>query len=379
MRVLVSGGGTAGHISPILATVDALKSLDKELEVLYVGTAKGMEAKIVGRAGIDFAAISAGKLRRYAGRNWWNHLLDLHTLVLNIRDIFRVMKGIIQSCRIIKHFEPGVIFIKGGYVGLPVGLAAKLLGVPFVIHESDIVPGLTNRILSRWASVVAVGFPANKYTDLPTDRLVYTGNPVRKALLGKHRLEGLAHFQLSADLPAVLITGGSQGAERVNNAVLKALPLLLETCQVIHLTGERDIGRVKFQVKRLGLKRLERYQCFSFLGPEMGLAYAAADVVVARAGANTIAELAALKKPSILIPGSHLRDQPTNAQVLAREGVVRVIQEDRLHSTVLVGEITRILTSEEEQERLGSSIAEYAVPDAPKLLARAILGAAGER
>lgn len=338
-----------------------------------------MEAKIVVRAGLEFAAITAGKLRRYAGRKWWHHILDLHSLILNARDIFRVLKGTVQSYRIIRKFAPEVIFIKGGYVGLPVGLAARLAGVPFVIHESDIVPGLTNRILTRWAQLVAVGFPVNKYPDLPADRIVHTGNPIRQSIIGKHRLEGLAHFNLDADLPTVLITGGSQGAERVNNAVLKALPLLLKTCQVIHLTGEKDIERIKFQVKRLNLENQDRYKCFSFLGPEMGLAYAAADVVVARAGANTIAELAALRKPAILIPGSHLRDQPSNAQSLARNGAVRVIQEDRLHPAVLAGEITRIVDSEEEQKRLSDGIAEFAVPDAPAKLAKAILGVVVEK
>jgi UDP-N-acetylglucosamine--N-acetylmuramyl-(pentapeptide) pyrophosphoryl-undecaprenol N-acetylglucosamine transferase len=376
MRILVSGGGTAGHISPILATLDALRSLDKEAEILYVGQNGSMESRIVKAAGLEFASIDAGKFRRFANRKLRHKLTDLSTIGLNLRDAVRVVKGVPQSIKIIKKFEPDIIFLKGGYVSLPVGLAASLLKVPYVVHESDVVPGLTNRILSKRALAVAVGFPPERYTGLPQEKLIHTGNPIRQGVLKAHRLEGVVRFKLNQKMPVVLITGGSQGSKTINDTVMDSLPELLRLCQVIHLTGERDIERVKFETSRMLLDHPERYQCFSFLMEDLGLALAASDLVVSRAGANTIAELAALKKPTILIPASHLRDQPTNALVLSRQGAVRVIQEERLNHRTLIREIEHVLGSEQEQRLLKEGIGKLAMPDAARKLAKLIVDCA---
>jgi UDP-N-acetylglucosamine--N-acetylmuramyl-(pentapeptide) pyrophosphoryl-undecaprenol N-acetylglucosamine transferase len=381
MRVLVSGGGTAGHISPILATSDALKQLDKDIELLYVGQAGSMEARIATAAGLRFEAIKAGKFRRYHNANAVSKVFNISTLGLNARDAGRFLAGVSASIKIIRRFKPDVVFIKGGYVGLPVGLAARLLRVPTVIHESDVSPGLTNRTLARWASSIAVGFPGKSYTQFDGSKLIYTGNPVRAELLQAHRLAGLAKFKLDQAMPVILVTGGSQGAQPLNDVLLDALPQLLERYQVLHLTGEREFPRLQFELKRLGdLPHAERYHPYAFLMDDMGLALAAADLVIARAGAQTIAELAALGKPTVLIPNILMAGhQEQNARVLARQGAVRVLDERKLTPSGLVGEIDRILGSDTEQELLGKGIAQFAKPDASMALARVILAAAGGR
>lgn len=337
-----------------------------------------MESRIVKAAGIEFASIDAGKFRRYSNRKLRHKIVDLSTLGLNIRDALRVVKGVPQSMRIIKEFQPDIIFLKGGYVSLPVGLAAGILKVPYVSHESDVVPGLTNRILAKRAMAVAVGFPPERYTGLPAEKLVHTGNPIRSNVLKAHRLEGIVRFKLSQKLPVLLVTGGSLGARSINDAVMDALQELTRICQVIHLTGERDIERVKFETARIPLEHKDRYQCYSFLMESLGLAMAAADLVISRAGANAIAELSALKKPAILIPAAQLRDQPQNALTLSRAGAVRVIQEEKLTPHVLLREVSYVLESEKEQKLLKEGIGKLAMPDAARKLAKLILDCATE-
>jgi UDP-N-acetylglucosamine--N-acetylmuramyl-(pentapeptide) pyrophosphoryl-undecaprenol N-acetylglucosamine transferase len=332
-----------------------------------------MEAKIAKSAGLAFAEISAGKLRRYADLHIVQKLTDVSTMALNARDVGRVVKGFTQSLRIIRSFQPDVIFLKGGYVSLPVGLAARILRVPYVIHESDMRSGLTNRILAKHAQAIGVGFPVKLYKDLPQDKLVHTGNPIRAQVLSGHRLEGLAHFKLSPDLPVVLVTGGSQGARAINEAVLDALPEITHHYQVIHIAGERDIEHVRFEVKRMELAHPERYSLHSYLSDDMGLALGAADLVVGRGGANTFAEFALLSKPALVIPHSGLSDQVLNAQVLARQGAIKVLPQERLTKHTLLSQIQQILESDKEQELLSKAIHEYAVPDAATRLAELIM------
>ncbi|MEO7617773.1 MAG: glycosyltransferase, partial [Candidatus Saccharibacteria bacterium] len=223
MRIVVSGGGTAGHITPILATSAALKSLAKDVDLLYIGQSTGMEARIAKNAGIAFAAIPAGKFRRLHDASLVNKLLNPQTLGANLVDSTRLVRGIMGSLVLLRRFKPDVVFIKGGYVGLPVGLAAHLLRIPYVVHESDVSPGLTNRILSKWASQIAVGFPEKMYKDFPKDKLNFVGNPVREEILKGHRLAGMAEFGLDDKLPVIMVTGGSQGAAPLNDVVVESL------------------------------------------------------------------------------------------------------------------------------------------------------------
>jgi UDP-N-acetylglucosamine--N-acetylmuramyl-(pentapeptide) pyrophosphoryl-undecaprenol N-acetylglucosamine transferase len=357
-----------------LAVVEALKSLEPDAEILYVGQSGGMEERIALSAGLEFAAIKAGKFRRLHGAGRLNKLLNPATLGLTVRDAARVAAGVAGSTRILKAFKPDVIFIKGGFVGLPVGIAAHWLKIPYVIHESDVAPGLANKILSRWANKIAVGFPVKSYHDFDSARLVYVGNPVRSELLHAHRFDGLAKFKLNEKQPMILVTGGSQGAAAINNAVLDALPLLLPKYQIIHLTGEGEFERVKFLVSRLKLPQIKNYHPFGFLMGTMAEALAAADVVVARAGANTIAELAALGKPTILIPNYLMAGhQVENARQMARAGAARVIDEPHLTPELLATEIDHVLSSEDEQRQLVQAMKVFAKEDAAGELAKLIL------
>ena len=317
-------------------------------------------------AGLAFAPIRAGKLRRRA-RN-------LSTLWLNMRDLLLTLIGTYEAFRVLRKFKPDVIFLKGGFVCLPVGLAAHLLRLPYVIHESDIHPGLTNRILSRWATKIAVGFPVKHYHDFDLSRLVFTGTPVRPQLLSAHRLEGLAAFKLDSSLPVILVTGGSQGARQINDVVVAALPELLERYQVIHQTGEGEIERIKFAVSRLKLPLRNRYRPVAFLLSEMPSALAAADLLIARAGAQTIAEAAILGKPTVLIPNyQSAAHQQENAKVLSRAGAARVLDGSKLTPQRLVGEVTRILDDPKEQAALERGIMSFGRPTAADELAKLIL------
>lgn len=331
-------------------------------------------------AGIEFVPIAAGKYRRFHGIKLRHKFLDLSSIAHNFIDLFRVARGIWQSIGIIRNFKPEAIFIKGGYVGLPVGIAAKLLRYPFVVHESDIHPGLTNRILGRWAEKIAVGFPADKYGEWYPEKLVHTGSPVRKMITGSHRLEGISHFGLDPKVPVVLVIGGSTGARRLNDGVLASLPRLLELCQVIHVAGERDFENVKFATRRLEKKLAERYKLRAFLHDDMGKALEAADVVISRAGANAIAELAILRKPTILVPNPHLTGghQSQNAQMLSRSGAVRVITEEKLTPHVIAREVEMLVTQPKEREYLSEKIGELAIPDAANRLAKVIMESARE-
>jgi UDP-N-acetylglucosamine--N-acetylmuramyl-(pentapeptide) pyrophosphoryl-undecaprenol N-acetylglucosamine transferase len=379
MRIAVSGGGTAGHISPALAVCDALKALDPTVELLYIGQADSMEARIVGASGLDFVAIKAGKFRRQHSAGALAKVFNAATIGPNARDAVRTMQGVAGTLRVLRHFRPDVIFLKGGYVCLPVGLAARLLHIPYVIHESDLSPGLANRILSRWATKIAVGFPAKSYHGFDSARLVFTGNPVRAEILKAHRLEGLAAFKLQPDLPTILITGGSQGAAQINDAVVAALPQLVEFCQIIHQTGEGEFERLRFLVGRLGkVAHLKRYHPHAFILKDMPAALAVADLVIGRAGAGTIAESAVLGKPTVLIPNTQMAGhQVDNARVLSRAGAARVWHDAQLAPGRLVGEVRQILGDPAEQQRLGEAIRQFGRTDAADQIARAVVAAAG--
>jgi len=330
-----------------------------------------MEARIVTASGWQFAAIKAGKFRRMQSAGMLSKLLNPSTLGPNIRDLARVVQGVGGALRILRRFKPEVVFLKGGFVCLPVGIAARLLHIPYVIHESDVSPGLANRILGKWAYRIAVGFPVKHYHDFDKSRLMYVGNPVRPDILKAHRLEGLAMFKLQDGLPVILITGGSQGATQINDVVLEALSGLLPHYQIIHQTGDRDLERIRFELgRRSDITHLERYHPYAFLMKEMAPALAVADLVIGRAGVGTINDSAALGKPTVLIPNYEMAShQLENARLLARQGAVRVLNGTTLTPAKLVGEVKRILDDPAEQALLSKGIRELGRPQAAHDLA----------
>ena len=373
MRILVSGGGTAGHVAPILAVVDALLKQDSAIELLYVGQSSGVEARLARQAGIPFAAIRAGKFRRLPGASLLANLADIGSQARNLRDVGRVGRGLLQALTILRKFKPDVIFIKGGYVGLPVGWAARLLRIPYVIHESDIAPGLANRLLATHAQVIATGFPIAHYSRWPSAKLRFTGNPVRASVLAGNRAAGLKHFNLSGKRPVILILGGSQGARAINRAVLSAAPELLGHYDILHVTGP---GEYQVALAHATSHKLDshRYQLYPYLEDDFGLACAIATLVISRAGAGAISELAALAKPTILIPNAAAAaHQEVNAAVLKRAGAVVMLPERELSSNSLVVAITSIMSSESRQKDLANAIGSFHQPNAASILAGLIL------
>jgi len=378
MKIVVSGGGSGGHIFPILATLEELRKLDADLDVLYIGQAGSMESNVAAAQGLNFAAIHAGKLRRYADVSTLRALTDVRTISLNVRDVTRLVRGYRRSMSILRSFKPDVIFCKGGYVSLPVGLAAATLKIPYVVHESDLRAGLSNRTLAKWAANVAVGFPTKNYHDLPKSKLIYTGSPIRAEIFKISATKARNHFGLTNDKPVVLVTGGGLGSQSLNDVVTTALPKLLEKYQIIHVTGEKDIEHVRFRLRAFSDGELAGYHVFSFLREDMPLALVAADVVITRAGATALAELAALSKPSIVIPHPGLTDQAINAKTFARAGAVRNVPQVGLTPAILLRELQRITDSPREQQLLSKSISTFAKTDAALELAELIVETAGE-
>ncbi len=337
-----------------------------------------MEASVAAAHGLAFEAIRAGKLRRYSDVSKIRSMTDIKTISLNVRDVTRLARGLRKSLSILRSFKPDIIFCKGGYVSLPVGLAAALLKIPYVIHESDLRAGLSNRTLAKWATKVAVGFPVKNYHDLPKEKLVYTGSPIRSELLTTDQKKSKKHFGLSTDKPVVLVTGGGLGSQSLNDVVVTALPKLLEDYQIMHITGEKDIEHVRIRLRAFSKQDLADYHVFSFLREDMPKALVAADIVITRAGATTLAEVAALAKPTIVIPHPSLTDQAINAKTFARAGAVRTIPQTGLTPAILLRELHRISDSPKEQELLCKAITGFAKTDAAAELADLIIQTAGD-
>ena len=265
-KIILTGGGTAGHVTPNLALIPSLKALDYEIR--YIGSYQGIERRLIENAGIPYDGISSGKLRRY---------LDIK----NFSDPFRVLKGYAQALRLLRRYKPDVVFSKGGFVSVPVVLAAKHYKIPTIIHESDMTPGLANKICIPAAAKVCCNFPETlKY--LPEDKAVLTGSPIRAELLQGDRLAGLSYSHLSAERPVILVIGGSLGSVIVNGVIRRILPRLLADFQVIHICGKGNLDE--------SLIGTSGYVQYEYVDAPLKHLFAAADLVVSRAGANSICE-----------------------------------------------------------------------------------------
>lgn len=320
-RIILTGGGTAGHVTPNIALIPELKK--RGYEIHYIGSKDGIETKLMADFDIPYYGISSGKLRRYFD-------------VKNFTDPVRVMKGYADAAKIIKKVKPDVIFSKGGFVTVPVVLAAKRKKVPCVLHESDISPGLANRICIPSATAICANFPET-LTHLPESKAHLTGSPIRKELFSGNRLKGLDFCGFKTDKPVILVIGGSLGSVRVNEAVREVLPQLLEKYQVIHLCGKDKIDE--------SLLDLEGYVQFEYIQKELCDLLDAADLVISRAGANAICELLALHKPNILIPLSmeaSRGDQILNAASFEKQGFSFVIKEEELTSERLLNAVEEV-------------------------------------
>ena len=306
-KIVLTGGGTAGHVTPNIALIPELKRAG--YEVHYIGSYEGIEKKLIEKLGIPYYGISSGKLRRY---------IDLK----NLSDPFKVLKGLAQARHLLGKIKPDVVFSKGGFVSVPVVLAAKSRKIPCIIHESDMTPGLANKICIPCATRVCTNFPET-LKHLPPEKAVLTGSPIRAELFHGDKAKGLNFCGFDDSKPVILIVGGSLGAVAVNNAVRSILPTLLEKYQIIHLCGKG-----KLEEKLVGTKGYVQYE---YIQEELPDLMAAADLIISRAGANAICEILALRKPNILIPLSAQAsrgDQILNAASFEKLGYSIVIQEE---------------------------------------------------
>ena len=316
-KIVLTGGGTAGHVTPNLALIPRL--LQDGWEIHYIGAANSAEEELIARVPeVAFHTVSVGKLRRYFDPK-------------NFSDPFRVIKGVAQATRIIRKLKPNVVFSKGGFVSVPVVYGAKLNGVPVVTHESDMTPGLANKLCIPFAKVQCCTFPeAVKYA---RGKGVHTGTPIRPEVLQGDRRHALALFGFNESRPVLMVVGGSSGAQAVNQVVWQALPRLTENFQVLHLCGKGNLNDV--------YEGTANYVQKEYLNEEMADAYACADVIISRAGANALCEILAARKPALLIPypkGASRGDQLLNAESFRQRGLSRVLlQEDMTPDTLAQG------------------------------------------
>lgn len=372
LRIVLAGGGTGGHTSAGLAIAAALRArLGEGLELHWIGSRAGLEATRAPTAGIPYHAIATGKLRRsLAARN----LTDL---------ALRVPAGIVQAWRLLGRLRPDVVVATGGFVAVPTALAAALRRRPLLVHEQVAVPGLANRLIARLADRVAVTFAASA-TAFPRDRVVVTGNPVRPELLAGDRARGFQRFGLDPAVPLVYVTGGALGAHRINRAVGAALERLLAACQLVHQCGENaydDAGWLARQAGRLSEAARARYRVVPFVADELPDLYAAAAVVVSRAGAGTVTELCALGLPAVLIPlpGARRDEQTANARILADAGAAVLLPQDELSPERLVVVVGDLLGDPSRLKQMSERARSLATPDAADRLGDLILGLARGR
>ena len=354
-KIVLTGGGTAGHVTPNIALLPKLR--EEGYEVAYIGSYDGIEKKLIGDFDIPYTGISTGKFRRY---------LD----VKNFTDPFRVIKGYSEAKKILKEIKPDVVFSKGGFVSVPVVRAAAALKIPCIIHESDMTPGLSNKLCIPVAEKVCCNFPETMKM-LPEGKAVLTGSPIREELTKGNKLAGLKLCGFTANKPVIMVTGGSLGAANVNKAVREALPRLLEDFQVVHLCGKDKVDNL--------LLNTPGYKQFEYIKSEMKDLFAMADLVISRAGANAICELLALKKPNILIPlpaASSRGDQILNAKSFEAQGFSIVINEDDLTTDLLVDKVHELYFSKQAyHDAMGRS----GQMDSIKTIVQLINEAAGNR
>ncbi len=316
--IVLTGGGTGGHVTPNLALIPYL--LKDGWTIHYIGAANSVEQDLVSRVeGVAYHTVAVGKLRRYFD-------------IKNFSDPFRVVHGIDQARRLIRKIKPDVVFSKGGFVSVPVVYGAHFNHVPVVTHASDMTPGLANKLCLRYAKVQCCTFPeAVKYA---RGKGVYTGSPIRADIFSGNRERGLNRFGLRENLPVLMVVGGSTGAQAVNECVREALPKFTETFQVLHLCGKGNYSEAH--------ENIANYVQLEYLNEEMADAYACADVIISRAGANALCELLALRKPSLLIPYPaevSRGDQVMNAESFRKRGLARVLEQRDMTADRLVREV----------------------------------------
>ncbi len=347
-KIVLTGGGTAGHVTPNIALIPYLK--EAGFEISYMGSYEGIEKRLIGDFNIPYYGIATGKLRRYFS-------------LKNFTDPFKVLKGFSEAKDILKKLKPDVVFSKGGFVSVPVVRAASSLGIPCIIHESDMTPGLANKLCIPVAKKVCCNFPET-YNLLPPEKAVLTGSPIREELATGSKDAGLNLCGFHNMKPVILVIGGSLGATNINYYVRKALPQLLERYQVIHLCGKDKVDNL--------LLDTPGYKQFEYVKEDLKDLFRAADIVVSRAGANAICELLALKKPNLLIPlpaNASRGDQILNANSFLSQGFSMVLPEEDLEEASLVKAIDALYENRASyQKTMEESALTDSIPQIMKLI-----------
>jgi UDP-N-acetylglucosamine--N-acetylmuramyl-(pentapeptide) pyrophosphoryl-undecaprenol N-acetylglucosamine transferase len=372
MKILFTGGGTAGHILPIIAIEREIRKIypKKNLKLYYIGPKDDFNSLLLSQEDIKIKTVLAGKIRRYFGpASFLQNAIDV---------LFRIPVGIIQAFFFIFFSAPDIIFSKGGYGALPATLAGWILRVPIFLHESDIIPGTTNRFLSRFAMEIFVSFPIKTVEKMPTNKLILVGTPIRREILNGDAVLAKEYFNLTGEKPVILIMGGSQGAQRINEMILEILPSLLSEFEVIHQCGEKNFKQNQTEAKIM-IKDEDKkyYHLFSFLKEEeLKQAYAAAQIIVSRAGASSIFEIAALGKPSILIPlpESAQNHQFRNAYYYGETGACLVMEESNLTPHYFLEKLKFIAYRPDEIKKMEIAATAFSKPLAAKIIAEYLLG-----
>lgn len=368
MKILLTGGGTGGHFYPIIAVSSALNAIAEQekianLELIFMSE-NPYDKNLLLQNNILFKKIRAGKIRRYFS-------------FLNITDVFKTFLGALKALWTIYLNFPDVIFSKGGYASFPVVLAARVFGIPLIIHESDSIPGKVNSWTGKFAKRIAVSF-AQTSAYFNKEKTAVSGNPVRKDFFTLPELRAKEFLSLEENLPVIFVIGGSQGSKNINDNFLDIVPELLKKYQIIHQCGANNLketeGRISILLEKSRYK--SRYHLFDYMNLDyLTMAYAAADLVVSRAGSGSIFEIAAAAKPSILIPlGNSAQDhQKENARAYAAAGAANIIEETNLSPHVLQSEIERLLGNEDLLKKMGEAAKKFAKPDAAEKIAREII------
>lgn len=383
----MTGGGSGGHITPILAVAAEVKRLQPDTRIIYIGQKGDHFSEIPAQnKHIDNVyVVRAGKFRRYHGAGW-KQIFDVITIAKNCRDAFFVVAGFAQSLRLLRKLKPDLVFVKGGFVGVPVGLAAAVRHIPYVTHDSDAIPGLANRIIARWARMHTVAMPEETYV-YPRAKTVMVGvpidssyQPVTPQLMRQYREQ----LNLTAFNKILLVTGGGLGAQRINESVLAIIGPLLEAVPdlaIVHTVGSTHEKKMrKAYDALLSPDKRGRVVVKGFV-TDLYRYSGAADVVVARAGATNLAELAVQGKPSIIIPNPFLTGghQLKNAELLARQQAIVLVHEHEMQNGALLKSVTDILNNPAKQTELSAHIAAFARPDAAQRLAMVLLEQAAQK
>ena len=371
MRVLISGGGTGGHVYPALAVAQQLQQ-HYNADILYLGSDDGLETRLVPAAGLRLEAIQAGKLQRFVS---WS----------TVKGVVRIPVGMAQAVKIVRAFRPDVAFTSGGYVAVPAG--SRITNTPRLMHQQDVSPNLSNKLLAPLATRISVAF-ADSLRYFPAQKTVQLGNPIRQAILDVRSIssqQARKELSLASDVPLMLVTGGSQGARHLNQNVCRALPELLKQCQVLHISGNNLFNETRELAEQtltdVESETRQRYRLEPYMDEEMPLALQAADVVLCRSGASSLSELAVLGKPSVLVPlppaigGS---PQEANAAMFQREQAAEVILNNILKPELIIERVTYILSQPARLQAMSEAASEFAKPNATQEIVETIVTLAKE-